>query len=200
MTKVIPPPEPDVFTEDAQSEILAAIDFATDRHRGQFRKGSGLPFIVHPMSVLTVIGTEWELRNLKVWKATICHDTKEDCGVTDEELIAVIGEDAASIVSELTFIPDPRDERPDHIQKRDYMRSFMQKSVDALVIKCADRFCNVCDWLSSDPEYAVKYWKKASDLMDAMFTRGEEISEAFGSDVFTMMKYTRSGLTAQLQR
>jgi len=179
-------------------EIENVVQFANEAHKGQYRKGSGLPYIVHPIGVLQMIGADWCISDFDLWKATLCHDVLEDTAVTYEELRKVIGDFSASIVRELTFEVDPDNPLLNHEQKAQYMKTFNDKSVSALVIKCADRFCNVCDFMATCSDYARKYWKKADDLMDTMFSRGDEIVDAFGVDAFANMKYTRTLLTRQL--
>lgn len=180
-------------------EIEKVIEFAAEKHSGQYRKNSGLPYIVHPIGVLQLIGTNWHISDKELWKAAICHDILEDTDTTFAELVDVIGQKSALIVQELTFQIDPSSNLPNHVQKADYMKTFMGKSIEALVIKCADRCCNVYDFMAADTsDYARKYWKKADDLMDAMFARGNEINEKFGMDAFPNMKYTRTLLNTQL--
>lgn len=44
----------------------------------------------------------------------------------------------------------------DNEDKNAYMQSFETKTVEALVAKLADRFCNVTDFLQDSPDYALK--------------------------------------------
>ena len=183
-----------------QESIQPVIEFAVKCHQGQTRKGSGLPYIVHPMAVLSQLA-DWEIDCYKCWKAALCHDILEDCPeVTFDQLVAVIGLDSANIVQELTFKPNRAIQTPDHLQKKEYMKSFESKSIHALAIKVADRICNTVDFISTDPDYAPKYWKKAEDLFDIMITRGEELMREFGRASFPRMKYTRTCLVPMLVR
>lgn len=179
-------------------EIEKVIEFAMAKHAGQERKHSGLPYIIHPIGVLQIIGTDWNISDTELWKATICHDVLEDTDTSFDELKSIIGEGPALVVKELTFEIDPDNPLAKHKQKAEYMKTFMDKSVDALVIKCADRFANVFDFMAQSSDYARKYWHKADDLMDSMFSRGDEIVTKFGTDAFANMKYTRTLLTRQL--
>lgn len=186
--------------ESLDAEMQAVMEFAVRAHSGQFRKGNRLPYIVHPMAVLAQLA-DWEVGCYKCWKAALCHDVLEDCPHIDfATLSSAIGEDSARIVQELTFQPDPFSDIPAHVQKRDYMKTFATSSVEALVIKVADRICNTKDFLSTNPDYAPKYWRKAEELFDSMMTRGEEINASFNRSVFPRMKYTRTTLTPMLVR
>lgn len=189
------------LTDQEREDVQQTILFASEAHLGQTRKCGNLPYIVHPMGVLSIIATDWEITNAVLWKAALCHDILEDCpDIGYDDLVKAIGSEAASVVQELTFIPDPLSGVENHVQKREYMKTFHEKSVAALVVKCADRASNTCDFLGTNPDYAVKYWKKATDLWDAMMSRGETIIETYGEDSFPKMKYTRTCLSRQLVR
>lgn len=183
--------------EEKPVDLQSVIEFAVGAHSGQFRKGTGLPYIVHPLAVMSQIA-DWEIYCPKIWKAAICHDILEDCpNVCYKDLCDVIGEDSASIVQELTFAP-VNDGRPENLQKEDYMKSFGTKSLEALVVKVADRICNTLDFVSTNPSYASKYFKKADCLFETVLNRGEQLLEKFGKSSFPRMKYSRTCLHQKL--
>jgi (p)ppGpp synthase/HD superfamily hydrolase len=196
-----------VTEQDFQSEIQKVTNFANTSHAGQIRKGSGLPFIVHPFEVLALV-SEWGVggelidesvtederrgRKLLVWKTALCHDIREErLDIDYEKMVQFLGKQAADVCEELAFLPDNANPLPVPVQKAAYLKSFDRKSVYALVVKCADRIRNTHNFLCDDIDYANKYWKKASSLFDTMFTRGEEITEVLGLDVFPRMKYSK---------
>lgn len=82
-------------------------------------------------------------------------------------------EEVISIVRELTFDPSKQ-------SKPEYMASFDKKSVNALVIKLADRFLNILDFAFADIIYARKYMQKANALFVVFRSRMTEIENAFG--------------------
>ena len=57
--------------------IDKAITFATKAHEGQFRKGTKLPYIVHPLEVGVIVSRMTQ--DKEVIAAAILHDTLEDC-------------------------------------------------------------------------------------------------------------------------
>lgn len=50
-------------------EIENVIQFANNAHKGQYRKGSGLPYVVHPIAVLQMIA-DWGVCDYDLWKYT----------------------------------------------------------------------------------------------------------------------------------
>lgn len=75
-----------------------AIAFATKAHEGQVRKGTGQPYIVHPLEVAKIVSEMTEDEELI--SAAVLHDTIEDCaGVTEELLRDRFGERVAALVA-----------------------------------------------------------------------------------------------------
>jgi (p)ppGpp synthase/HD superfamily hydrolase len=165
--------------------VQKAIELAVKLHAGQFRKehntaGYRIPFIVHPMQVMKLV-FDWGCGTPTNLVAAICHDVLEDTGITPEALKTAIGDEAYRIVDELTFHEQGVDPRDKQAQKAAYLKTFTHKSVNALVIKAADRYCNVHDFINSgDLSYAAKYSTKAKSLYDAVFARHTELAEAYG--------------------
>lgn len=77
--------------------INKAISFALRAHEGQLRKGTKLPYIVHPMEVGAIVSRM--TTDEEVIAAAILHDTLEDCeSVTFDTLFQAFGERVAKIV------------------------------------------------------------------------------------------------------
>jgi len=174
-------------------EIQKAVAFATEKHKNQFRKrhrgGLYLPYIIHPLEVLKTIW-EWETINVIMAQAAILHDTREDTDTTDEEIKTLFGDEVLSMVLELTCL------NPD--AKSEYMESFKIKSIGSLVIKVADRFCNVRDFMLTDPIYANKYYDKAKSTMNILMNRMSEIEKEWGEVPASNIMNTKGQLEVSL--
>ena len=87
--------------ELAENELLNnAIAFAVEKHRNGLRKGTTMPYIVHPLEVmhnLMLMGADKYLM-----AAGVLHDTVEDTDATLEEIAAKFGDDVAALVSSHT--------------------------------------------------------------------------------------------------
>lgn len=87
--------------EHAENELLNdAIPFVVEKHKDGLRKGTKMPYIVHPLEVM---------HNLmlmdadkKLMAAGVLHDTVEDTDTTLEEIAAKFGEDVAILVASHT--------------------------------------------------------------------------------------------------
>ena len=77
--------------------IDKAIAFAMTAHEGQLRKGTRLPYILHPMEVGMIVSRM--TNDIEIIAAAILHDTVEDCeGVTPDRIREEFGERVASMV------------------------------------------------------------------------------------------------------
>ncbi len=119
-------------------KIKSAIDFATQAHHGQTRKGSTEPFINHPLRVAILI-TQAGLGE-DVIIAALLHDTIEDTAVTSQDLDQHFGPWITSIVEQLSedkSIPDKYQRKQSGINK------LKGAPIEVLAIKCADTIDNI---------------------------------------------------------
>jgi myo-inositol-1(or 4)-monophosphatase len=64
--------------------VTEAVIFASQKHDGMLRKGTDLPYIVHPVEVLAIASALTD--DPEILAAAVLHDVIEDCSVTEEEL------------------------------------------------------------------------------------------------------------------
>jgi hypothetical protein len=167
------------------SLVIEAANWHTNHAKdgSKFRKGKGeglkIPYIIHPLQVVYRV-QRWGIvepneANFDFWKAVLFHDILEDTDMPYDELVRLIGENAAVIVQHLTFSGG---------SKADYIQSFANKPIEAVVAKIADRCCNVDDFGWQAPDYANKYLYMALDLFRLMDSRKQEIMDRFGDAVW----------------
>lgn len=117
-------------------KILFAIAYATYQHRGQKRRISNKPYIVHPLAagyLLYKCGYDYP-----VVIAAILHDVLEDCGVSAKQMTRLFGGRITSLVrtvtnTDMNYISDPE-----------------EMSIATLSIKTADTISNVIDYIKYD--------------------------------------------------
>ncbi len=73
-----------------------AIAFAAEAHAGKIRKGSGLPYILHPIEVSVIISAMSQ--DLELMAAGALHDVPEDTRITLEEIRKNFGDNVARLV------------------------------------------------------------------------------------------------------
>jgi (p)ppGpp synthase/HD superfamily hydrolase len=119
----------------------AALVYAAELHREQIRKGSGIPYIAHLMSVssrvLTAGGTEVQATG------GLLHDAAEDQGgqATLDVIRPCFGPEVAQIVADCTDSwSDPKPEwRP---RKEAYLAKLPDKPASSLLVSLADKLDN----------------------------------------------------------
>ena len=73
-----------------------AIHFAASRHAGQLRKGTTVPYIVHPLETMQILRSMHADTNLLI--AGLLHDTVEDTETAIDEIVETFGTDVAALV------------------------------------------------------------------------------------------------------
>jgi (p)ppGpp synthase/HD superfamily hydrolase len=161
------------------NELQATIEFAVKKHSGQTRKNGVLPYISHPFDVLKKV-CAWGIKDLNVHKAALVHDLLEDTDTSIDELKSVVGEIACNYVQELTFTFNSNVKSSKKEQKEAYISSFDSKSDESLILKIADRFANIRDFIADEDPYAVKYINQAKDLFQTFKNKKKHLEEKFG--------------------
>ena len=74
-----------------------AVIYATNAHNGQTRKGTNLPFIIHPMEVAAIVAAMTLDQDMLC--AAVLHDVVEDCdGISIDDIRREFGDIVASYV------------------------------------------------------------------------------------------------------
>lgn len=84
-----------------ESLVAEAAAFAVRAHEGQFRKGTGFPYVVHPIGVAHIL-RDYYPDNEDLEAAGYLHDVIEDCGVNFSDLVSKFGYSVASMVLGVT--------------------------------------------------------------------------------------------------
>lgn len=155
------------LSKELMAEILKAGQLAVIAHSGQQRKGSGNPYVVHPMRVAErllkhELPAEADLRVMLL--AAILHDVLEDTEVPEERLTELFGEDVSLVVRELT--QDKSLPKPERRQKMlDGCRTY---SLEAKVVKLSDRWDNMSEMASMSADFIERYCREARVMLETM--------------------------------
>jgi (p)ppGpp synthase/HD superfamily hydrolase len=167
--------------------LAKATKLAAVVHYGQNRKrhaGIGIPYLIHPMETMKILW-EWGIGDTNMLSAAVCHDileeTKTSLSSTRSRIVKATNKKVLSIVEELTFLPTSKKNKA--AQKAEWVKTFADKSIEALVIKVADRVCNLRDFQITDPPYVTIYREKSEPIFEAFQARRKEIAERFGEEV-----------------
>lgn len=131
-----------------------AITLSTAAHSGTTRKGTSLPYIVHPMEAVSIVATMTD--DQEMLAAAALHDVVEDCGVTISELEKEFGERVASLVAADSNAPR---------KEGDTWRSRKQAALDRLAAAPLDaKTVAMGDKLSNLRAIDIDYQKEGESL------------------------------------
>lgn len=158
-------------------EIQRAIIFATLKHNGQVRKGTNIPYIVHPMEVMQIL-TSFKCTN-DVIIAGILHDTLEDTETTPEEIKNNFGSKICEMVE--TESEDKsktwKERKQTTIDSLNNMNSYELNTKG--VICLADKLSNIKSMLRDKLEIGSKLWERFNARKDDIKWYYESILNVF---------------------
>ena len=125
--------------------VRQALDFATEKHKGQKRIG-GDDYITHPISVCEIVkklsfGEDYQI-------TALFHDVLEDTNATEEEILSYGNAEILTAVKLLT--------KQKGYNMQEYIKAIKNNEI-AFVVKGADRLHNLECALVTDVEFKRKY-------------------------------------------
>jgi (p)ppGpp synthase/HD superfamily hydrolase len=118
--------------------VFDALEFAAKAHRGQFRKGTKIPYLIHPLRVARIL-IEAHCSDAVV-AAGLLHDTLEDTPVTLEEIRRAFGPQVADWVA---GVSEPDKSNSWEFRKQHTLEQLHSAPVEIVVIACADKLDNI---------------------------------------------------------
>ena len=147
----------DGLPEESHHLVRKAYRLAEEKHAHMKRKGSGMPYIVHPFRAAKLLQP---LHDYELICAALLHDVVEDSDVTIEQIYKEFGEDIAFLVDACT-----KETGKDQIQK---VIEFSRQDKRAMLVKLADRVDNMTDHPSIMSDHLrQKYIEQGRQLLEA---------------------------------
>ena len=146
------------FREDYER----ALTLAARAHQGQTRKGSDIPYLVHPVHVSTILLRHGYPQDAVL--AGLLHDVVEDSGIPLARIEAAFGPSVADIVATLTERKREEDGagRPWEARKREALAELRRASPAALAVKAADIIHNTHTLASQLRDRGPAIWQHYS--------------------------------------
>lgn len=142
--------------------IERAIQLAAVAHSGQFRKGTRIPYVVHPFAVgvsLLSAGASPE-----VVAAGILHDTIEDTDVTYEQILGEFGPAVAAIVQGCS---EP-DRGATWEERKRHTHAYLETaSPEIRLVACADKLHNIRSMAADRAREGEAVWRRFKRGHDA---------------------------------
>ena len=139
--------------------FLRAFLFVAEKHAGQTRKASTIPYIAHLMGVASLVLEAGGDEDLAI--AALLHDVVEDCGGAPmlKEVRRFFGKRVATIVEGCTDADtDPKP--PWRERKEQYLRGLKTADADTRLVSAADKLNNVRSILSDYRALGESVWSR----------------------------------------
>jgi (p)ppGpp synthase/HD superfamily hydrolase len=139
--------------------FVRAFEFAAEKHAGQTRKASTIPYIAHLMGVTSLLLEAGGDEDLAI--AALLHDVVEDCGGAPmlKEVRKRFGTRVAKVVDECTdanTFPKP----PWRERKEKYLRRLEKAGAGTRLVSAADKLNNVRSILSDYRVIGEAVWAR----------------------------------------
>ena len=148
-------------------------------HEGQFRKYSGMPYIVHPIEVATIV-QEVEHSDEMI-AAALLHDVVEDTDYSFEDIAKEVSQEVADLVKGLTDVSTPEDGNR-AVRKAIDKDHLAEQNAEVQTIKLADVISNSKDIKANDPKFAKVYIEEMKALLKVL-TKGDKTLYAKAEEI-----------------
>ena len=119
--------------------IFKAIAFAAQAHTGQYRKGTKIPYISHPLNVAETLIRMGCSEQVVI--AGLLHDTLEDTPVTEDTVQEMFGRDIALLVKSVSE-PSKREYAWEE-RKAHTLKHLEAAPWEVLILSLADKLDNI---------------------------------------------------------
>ena len=158
-------------------KVLSAIEFAVKAHMRQLRKGTDIPYVIHPISVGKILVENNCPEECVI--AGILHDTLEDTDVTREDLARLFGKEVADIVLGASE-PDKSDTWENRKQHTiEYLKTAPE---NIRMVACADKLHNLRSIIEDYQKEGEDLWKRFRRGKDKQLWYYESLLNVFKAE------------------
>lgn len=140
--------------------IEKAVRFALDAHEGSLRKGTDLPYILHPLEAAAVAARLTD--DPEVIAAVVLHDVAEDTKYSLEDIQEVFGSRVADLVGSNT--ENKRRELPAEdtwtVRKRETIEHLKTASRDEKIVAFSDKLSNLRSMVADYIKEGEAFWQR----------------------------------------
>lgn len=169
-----------------------AVAWASTLHRDQRRKGTGIPYVTHLLSVAALVVEHGGDEDQAI--AGLLHDSIEDVGVTDDEIAERLGGRVAAIVRACTDA-DVHPKPPWLERKRAYIAHLADVPADALVVSLADKVHNARTIAEDVERVCDGYFDVFKGKADGTRWYYRRLADAFGARVADLPPESLDGVS-----
>jgi (p)ppGpp synthase/HD superfamily hydrolase len=171
--------------------FLRAFEFAAEKHKGQTRKASTIPYLAHLMGVTSLVLEAGGDEDLAI--AALLHDVVEDCGGAPmlKEVRRRFGSRVANVVDGCTDA-DTYPKPPWRERKEKYIEHLKKADVDTRLVSAADKLNNVRSILSDYRAIGESVWSRFNGGREGTLWYYRTLRDVF-------LRYKRNRITRDLE-
>ena len=144
-------------------KINLALKIAAKAHSGQYRKGTNIPYISHPVAVGMIIGQYTNDETTIV--AGILHDILEDVNpavYSETDMRRDFGDEITDIVKDVS---EPKTAGQPKLPWKDRKQSYLKRLsnsyyIEAYLVATADKIHNLIDILNDYHQFGDEIWQR----------------------------------------
>lgn len=147
------------------ARLQRAFRYAAEKHAGQTRKQTAVPYLAHLMAVAALVLEAGGDEELAI--AALLHDVVEDCGGMPRlrEVRKLFGARVAEIVEGCTdSFGEPKPEWME--RKKDYLREVKHADAETRLVSASDKLHNVRTILADYRQHGEAIWARFSGRKD----------------------------------
>jgi (p)ppGpp synthase/HD superfamily hydrolase len=171
--------------------FVRAFTFAAEKHKGQMRKASTIPYITHLMGVASLVLEAGGDEDLAI--GALLHDVVEDCGGAPmlKEVRRRFGKRVAKVVDGCTDA-DTYPKPPWRERKEKYIRHLKSADADTKLVSAADKLNNVRSILSDYRVIGESVWSRFNGGRDGTLWYYRALLDVF-------LQHERNRITRDLE-
>jgi (p)ppGpp synthase/HD superfamily hydrolase len=158
--------------------LQGAFRYAADKHAGQMRKQTPVPYLSHLMAVTALVLEGGGDEDLAI--AALLHDVVEDCGGMPRlrEVRKMFGARVAKIVEGCTdSFSDPK--LPWIIRKNEYLQRLKHEDAETRLVSASDKLHNVRTVIADYRQEGETIWKRFSGAREGTLWYYRALSDEF---------------------
>lgn len=142
-------------------EMVQAIEYAEQMHKGQIRKGNKEPYVTHPKAVYNILKS-FGVKDRVLLVAAWLHDTIEDTKATYNTIKSKFNKEVANLVKAVSS--DKKE--INKIGKEVYLlKKMIKMNNNELILKLADRLHNTSDITKIPDKLANKTYNQTKYIL-----------------------------------
>lgn len=152
-----------------------AIVFAAKAHQGQNRKGTDVPYIIHPFETAQILVEAGCSEDIVI--AGLLHDTLEDTETTTNEISQFFGLKVLGLVLSVS-----EDKRKTWEQRKQHTIDYLRASADydEMLLTCADKLSNLRSLRLEEEKSGDEVWLR--------FKRGRDLQSWYYSEIINALE------------